>query len=257
MEELSSMTKQNAINAQHAKTMMRDVHRIVENVNTNMKNMADAIVDVTKSSEETGKIIKTIDEIAFQTNLLALNAAVEAARAGEAGAGFAVVADEVRNLAMRAAEAAKNTSDLIENTIKGMRHGNELTRLTQEAFVENVEISAKIGNLIDEITAASEEQTIGIEQINKSVTEIDEITQKTAASAEESASASEEMNAQSEQLRNFVRELTSLVGGKAENTVSKHKSGFLGVRLKDAVQRDEKAFSVLCKRARMKTASVL
>ena len=101
--------------------------------------MGKAIGEITKSSEETGKIIKTIDEIAFQTNLLALNAAVEAARAGEAGAGFAVVADEVRNLAMRAAEAAKNTSNLIENTIKAVKSGSELTRVTQEAFKKNVE----------------------------------------------------------------------------------------------------------------------
>ena len=144
LEEMSSMTKQNADHANQAKVMMAEANQIVEKVNHHMGDMAAAIVEITRSSEETGKIIKTIDEITFQTNLLALNAAVEAARAGEAGAGFAVVADEVRNLAMRAAEAAKNTSNLIENTIKAVRKGNELTNATQEAFKENAAISQKI-----------------------------------------------------------------------------------------------------------------
>ena len=121
LEEMSSMTKQNADNANQAKAKMREAEQIVDKVDHHMGEMAGAIGEITKSSEETGKIIKTIDEIAFQTNLLALNAAVEAARAGEAGAGFAVVADEVRNLAMRASEAAKNTGSLIENTIRAVR----------------------------------------------------------------------------------------------------------------------------------------
>ena len=122
------MTKQNAGNAGKAKEMMGKASKVIEKVNNHMDEMTDAIAEITKSSEETGKIIKSIDEIAFQTNLLALNAAVEAARAGEAGAGFAVVADEVRNLAMRAAEAAKNTAALIERTIKAVQNGNELRK---------------------------------------------------------------------------------------------------------------------------------
>ena len=177
--------------------------------------MADAILEITKSSEETGKIIKTIDEIAFQTNLLALNAAVEAARAGEAGAGFAVVADEVRNLAMRAADAAKNTTDLIENTIKAVKRGNELTQTTQEAFKENMAIAQKVGSLVDEISAASNEQSQGIEEINRAVTEMDKVVQQVAANAEESASASEEMNAQAEEMQSFVGELVDMVGGSS------------------------------------------
>ena len=241
LEEITSMTKQNADHAQQAKAMMNEAQRIVENVSTNMQNMAAAIADVTKSSEETGKIIKTIDEIAFQTNLLALNAAVEAARAGEAGAGFAVVADEVRNLAMRAAEAAKNTSNLIENTIKSVRHGNELTKLTQDAFKENMEITGKIGSLVDEIAAASQEQTHGIEEINKAVVEMDKVTQQTAANAEESASASEEMNAQAEQLNHFVLELTEVVGGKQNGVAVESRVEPLSKKITGLVHINKKA----------------
>jgi len=213
LEELSSMTKQNADNAEQAKAMTGETQLIVDKVGRNMENMANAIDEITKSSEETSKIIKTIDEIAFQTNLLALNAAVEAARAGEAGAGFAVVADEVRNLAMRSAEAAKNTNTLIENTIKAVRNGNELTRLTKEAFQENVDSARKIGALIDEIAAASQEQAKGFEQISTAVTQMDKVTQQTAADSEETASASEEMNAQAEQMKNYVKDLIIIVNG--------------------------------------------
>ena len=244
IEELASMTKQNTDNAQQAKAMMGEVQRIVENVNTNMLNMAEAISNVTKSTEETSKIIKTIDEIAFQTNLLALNAAVEAARAGEAGAGFAVVANEVRNLAVRAAEAAKNTSDLIENTIKGVKHGNELTKLTQDAFKENMEIAVKIGSLVDEIAAASQEQSHGIQQINKAVAEMDKVTQQTAANAEESASASEEMTAQAAQLKSFVRDLTVLIGVNKNDMVAESGSKSLSSRLRSIVHKDKKSLPV-------------
>ena len=213
IEEMSSMTKQNAKNASQAQQKMAGANAIVGRVSSHMEEMAGAIGAITRSSEETGKIIKSIDEIAFQTNLLALNAAVEAARAGEAGAGFAVVADEVRNLAMRAADAAKNTSDLIENTIKAVKNGNELTRMTKEAFGENVIIATAIAQLVEEIATASKEQANGIEQINTAISEIDKVIQSTAASAEESASASEEMYAQAEQMKCYVGELAAIVGG--------------------------------------------
>ncbi len=213
MEEISSMTKQNAENTSQAKNLMDEAKKIVGKVDVQMGEMATAIADVSKTSEETGKIIKTIDEIAFQTNLLALNAAVEAARAGEAGAGFAVVADEVRNLAMRAAEAAKNTSDLIENTLATVRKSSELTLQTRDAFKENVAISAKIGGLIDEVEAASKEQSKGVSQVSSAVSEMDKVVQGAAANAEESASASEEMNAQAEQMKGYVVELMEVVGG--------------------------------------------
>jgi methyl-accepting chemotaxis protein len=232
LEEMSSMTKQNAENAGQAKAMMGDARRIVEKVSGHMDEMSKAIVEITKTSEETGKIIKTIDEIAFQTNLLALNAAVEAARAGEAGAGFAVVADEVRNLALRAAEAAKNTNNLIDNTIKAVKNGNELTRMTQEAFKENIAISGKIGQLIDEIATASEEQAHGIAQVNTAIAEMDKVTQQAAANAEESASASEELNAQAEQMKSYVADLSAVVGGShggvGHQTPSRHESSNRG-----------------------------
>ena len=216
LEELSSMTRKNAENANYSKGLMAEARQIVEKVNGNIKKMTDAIAEVTTSSEQTGHIIKTIDEIAFQTNLLALNAAVEAARAGEAGAGFAVVADEVRNLAMRAAEAAKTTSALIENTISGIRNSKELTAVTQTAFQENIDISVKIGALVDEIAAASDEQAKGIEHINLAMAEMDKITQRNAAHAEESASASEEMSAQAEQMKQVSVDLNAVVGGVAD-----------------------------------------
>ena len=215
MEELSSMTRQNSGNSQQASTMVGEARRLTENVSVNMDNMAKAIQDITEFSEDTGKIVKTIDEIAFQTNLLALNAAVEAARAGEAGAGFAVVADEVRNLALRASEAAKNTSTLIENTILGVKQGHELTQRTRDAFRENMEISARLGSLVDDIATASQEQAGGIEQVNKAIAQMDKVTQQTAANAEESASASLDMKHQAEQMKAYVQELTELVRGNS------------------------------------------
>ncbi|WP_028314088.1 methyl-accepting chemotaxis protein [Desulfatibacillum aliphaticivorans] len=213
LEEMSSMTKQNAENADQADKLMRDANQVVAVANQSMEDLTVSMGEISKASEETSKIIKTIDEIAFQTNLLALNAAVEAARAGEAGAGFAVVADEVRNLAMRAAEAAKNTADLIETTVKRVGDGGEIVTRTNEAFSQVAESSRKVGELVGEISAASNEQAQGIEQVNKAVSEMDKVTQQNAANAEESASASEELNAQAEVMKSSVEELLALVGG--------------------------------------------
>jgi len=212
LEEMSSMTKQNADNASTADNLMKESKQMVERANGSMTELTQSMVDISKASDETSKIIKTIDEIAFQTNLLALNAAVEAARAGEAGAGFAVVANEVRNLAMRAAEAAKNTSVLIEGTVKKVKEGSELVERTGGAFSEVSKSAAKVAGLVAEIAAASSEQAQGIDQINKAVTEMDKVTQQTAANAEESASASEEMNAQAEQMKEVAGEIMRIVG---------------------------------------------
>ncbi len=213
LEEMSSMTRQNAENADQAKCMIEQIDNPMKSVDQHMTGMVEAIEKITKSSEETYNIIKTIDDIAFQTNLLALNAAVEAARAGQAGAGFAVVADEVRNLALRAGDAARNTATLIENTIIAVAEGNELTGATKDTFNENMAISKKVADLVEKIALASSEQANGIEQINRAVAEIDKVTQQNAASAEESASASEEINAQAVQMTALVGQLIQLVEG--------------------------------------------
>ncbi|MBW1783966.1 MAG: Cache 3/Cache 2 fusion domain-containing protein [Deltaproteobacteria bacterium] len=214
LEEMSSMTKQNADNANQADGLMKNANQVVEEANASMEHLIGSMEEISKASEETSKIIKTIDEIAFQTNLLALNAAVEAARAGEAGAGFAVVADEVRNLALRAADAAKNTADLIEGTVKRVKDGSDMVQKTNGEFTKVAESSAKVGELIGEIAAASNEQAQGIEQVNTAVTEMDKVVQQNAANAEESAGAAEEMNAQAEQMKANVDDLRALVEGK-------------------------------------------
>ncbi len=218
MEEMSSMTKKNAENANHADGLMKEANQIVSTANDSMDHLTKSMEEISKASEETSKIIKTIDEIAFQTNLLALNAAVEAARAGEAGAGFAVVADEVRNLAMRAAEAAKDTAQLIEGTVKKVEDGSDLVSKTNEAFDHVAESAAKVGDLIEEISAASNEQSEGISQVNTAITEMDKVVQQNAANAEESASAAEEMNAQAEQLREYVGDLMRMVNGNKDRS---------------------------------------
>ncbi len=217
LEEMASMTRQNADNANQANTLMKEANKVVEEADKSMQNLTDSMGQIAAASEETSKIIKTIDEIAFQTNLLALNAAVEAARAGEAGAGFAVVADEVRNLAMRAADAARNTSELIESTVKKVEDGSALVGETNTAFSRVADDVGKVGNLVSEISAASNEQSQGISQINRAVTEMDKVTQQNAANAEESASASEEMNAQATQMKSNVDHLMILVGGGRGN----------------------------------------
>ena len=216
LEEISSMTKQNAANAGQANGLVTEANQVIDRANASMSQLIEAMKEISTSSEETQKIVKTIDEIAFQTNLLALNAAVEAARAGEAGAGFAVVADEVRNLAMRAAEAAKNTSRLIDGSVKRIKDGTGLVDHTNEAFSEVATSSKKIADLVAEINAASNEQSQGIDQINKAVSEMDKVVQQNAATAEESASAAEEMNAQAEQMKAAIGELVGIIGG---NTV--------------------------------------
>jgi methyl-accepting chemotaxis protein len=221
MEEMSSMTKKNSESAGQADTLMKNANQVVKKANNSMTQVTKSMDDISNASEETFKIIKTIDEIAFQTNLLALNAAVEAARAGEAGAGFAVVADEVRNLAMRAADAAKNTASLIEGTVKKVKEGSELVAGTNDAFGMVAESSAKVGDLVAEISASSKEQSTGIEQVNIAISEMDKVVQQNAGTAEESASASEEMSAQAEQLMEYVGDLVGLVTGQKGNGTQK------------------------------------
>ncbi len=216
LEEMSSMTKQNADNAGQVNQLMREATGVVEGANTSMGLLTSSMQEISKASEDTEKIIKTIDEIAFQTNLLALNAAVEAARAGEAGAGFAVVADEVRNLAMRAAEAARNTADLIEGTVRKIKGGSDLVQGTNQEFRKVSDIVVKSGNLVGEIAEASREQAQGIEQINRAVSDMDKVTQQSSANAEKSATASADMRAHAEKMEEFVSSLIVLLGGKGK-----------------------------------------
>lgn len=222
LEEISSMSHQNADNANLGNSVMSDIAQIVTLANSSMSELIQAMDDISKFSDQTSKIIKTIDEIAFQTNLLALNAAVEAARAGQFGAGFAVVADEVRNLAMRSAEAARSTSDLIAATTQDIVKGKELVSRTNEAFSQ-VETSTSRGTeLIREIAEASGEQTRGIEQINKAVSEMDKITQNNATNAEETANVSEKLAEQFEQTKCMIIELVDLVGSSASKATGKN-----------------------------------
>ncbi|NOX33185.1 MAG: hypothetical protein GXP56_05520 [Deltaproteobacteria bacterium] len=214
LTQLASMTDNNAQNAKQTDVLMHEVETAVVSTNTSMDNFTASMEDIINASKETSNIIKTIDEIAFQTNLLALNAAVEAARAGEAGAGFAVVADEVRNLAIRAAEAAKTTSGLIEQTIQNVDSGGELLASINEEFSKVLRKTKEAVSMIAEIALASEQQSEGISQITNAVCELDNVVQKNAATAEESASASEEMSAQAMQLKEIVNDIVALTGSK-------------------------------------------
>ncbi len=225
LEEMASMTKQNAGSAKQANTMAGEAGSAARQGKDAMTRMADAVEKIKSSSDETAKIIKTIDEIAMQTNLLALNAAVEAARAGEAGRGFAVVAEEVRNLAQRSAEAAKNTSGLIEgsqqNAENGVAASVEVSKILEQ-IVGSVE---KVTQLIAEVSAASDEQSQGIDQVNTAVAQMDKVTQQNAANAEESASASEELSGQAQALGGIVAELVSIVGGSGNSDTAVAHNG--------------------------------
>jgi PAS domain S-box-containing protein len=205
MEEMASVTKQNASNANHARTLSAEARAITDKGMGRMKRLSDAINKIKTSAEATSKIIKTIDELAFQTNLLALNAAVEAARAGDAGKGFAVVAEEVRSLAIRSAEAAKNTAAMIEASVENVLSG---VTLNQEVIKDLEEINAqvnKVNYVISEISEASVQQSDGLDQVSKTVQEMSKVTQQVAGSAEESASASEELKNQSIQMQQMVQ----------------------------------------------------
>jgi uncharacterized protein YoxC len=229
LEEISSTIQGNADSAREADRLNKETHEVVGKADSSMQLLKASMEEISKASEETSKIVKTIDEIAFQTNLLALNAAVEAARAGESGAGFAVVADEVRNLAMRAADAAGNTAELIETTVKNIKDGAKLVVDTASAFDEVSGSSKKAGELTGDIAAASGSQAQGIEDINKAVIDMDKIVQHTAANAQESASASLELNKEAARMKEMVHALTTLVGS---NLRLKDKPGKKAVKRK-------------------------
>jgi len=215
--EMSSQTKKNAKNAEKANALMGSINNIVKKADGSMKKLTFSMDEISKASEDTFEIVKTIDEIAFQTNLLALNAAVEAARAGDAGSGFAVVAGEVRNLAIRSADAAKNTSEMIEEIVKKIQEVGGEVKKTNAEFKEVAQGSAEIGGLFGDIAAASAEQAEGVSQINQAVAELGDGVQQSAAVSEESASSAEEMKCQAREMKSIVNELVVLVEGKRVN----------------------------------------
>ena len=215
LEEMAAMTKSNADNSSQADRLMRESSRVVDQAGRDMDEMTRSMEEIAKSGGEISKIVKSIDEIAFQTNLLALNAAVEAARAGEAGAGFAVVADEVRALALRAAEAAKTTQELIDGTISRIEQGSTLAAKSRAGFDGIIGSSQRVAGLIAETARASAEQAQGVDQINTTIGQMERVVQQNAANAEESASAAEELDAQTRTLNSMVAQLVALVKGGA------------------------------------------
>ncbi len=198
--QIGSQAKANAENASQANVLATQTRKAAESGNGKMAEMMGAMTAIQDSSKQIAKIIKVIDDIAFQTNLLALNAAVEAARAGRHGKGFAVVADEVRNLASRSAKAAKETSEMIENSINKVATGHEIAVATESALHEIVSSSVKVADLVGEIAAASNEQAQGILEIGQGLEQIDKVTQQTTANAEETAAAAEELSGQAREL---------------------------------------------------------
>ena len=252
LEEISSMTRRNAENVASAKEFTsqtrataesgaqstQEMGRAMQDIRNASGEMRDAMNGIKSASNDVSKIIKTIDEIAFQTNLLALNAAVEAARAGEAGAGFAVVADEVRSLAQRSAKAAKETTNLIETSVQrseaGVRVTDKVVTSVAEVVAKSHQLEQKLAEIltkaqkVDEqvaqIASASQEQSMGISEVNMAVSQMDQVTQGNAATAEESAAAAEELSAQAEVLKGAVIELESLVGGSASAAATHPKA---------------------------------
>lgn len=216
-EEINSMARKNAENSQTANKLVEHSQEQFIETNRSLSTMVLAMDDIKASSDKVARIIKVIDEIAFQTNILALNAAVEAARAGEAGMGFAVVADEVRNLAQRCAQAARDTTTLIEASIIKSNDGKTRVDQVATAIRAATEEASRIKTLVDEVSLGSVEQTRGIDQIARALTQMEQVTQRSAANAEESAAAAEELTAQASTLMEVVRGLSAMVGYQASD----------------------------------------
>jgi methyl-accepting chemotaxis protein/methyl-accepting chemotaxis protein-1 (serine sensor receptor) len=212
LNEINALTRKNAESMQAAAGLVSETHGLVEDANRNLEAMVGSMKEINGSSEKISKIIRVIDEIAFQTNILALNAAVEAARAGEAGMGFAVVADEVRNLAQRSAQAAKDTALLIEESISKSHVGSAKLDQVAESVHKITGRTAKVKTLVDNVDGASQLQARGIEQITASAGQMEQVTQKNAASAERSASAGVELASHAKGLMALVEQLQDLSG---------------------------------------------
>ncbi len=214
LEEMASMTRTNAQSAKDANELAGQASAAADSGDKTMNRLKEAMTGINDSSDKISKIIKVIEEIAFQTNLLALNAAVEAARAGEHGKGFAVVAEEVRTLAQRAGQAARETTELIEESVGRAREGADVSNAVGESLAAIVKDVTRVSELISGIDQASKEQAEGVEQINLAVSQLDKVTQQNASGAEEAASAAEQLSAQSENVKNIVNNLSELIGGQ-------------------------------------------
>ncbi len=214
LEETASVIRQNTQHLTHADSLMIETSQIVRDAVASMTKLTDSMGRISKTSEKTRKIIKTIEEIAFQTNLLALNAAVEAARAGEAGAGFAVVADEVRSLAMRSSQAANDTAALIKASVEEIRNGTDLVSKANDAFIYVAEGAKKVEELLGEVAVSSQQQDQGIGRVSSAMSSIDRVARENVGSTGEAASAIEEIKLQVGRIKEFVIKLVSLVGKK-------------------------------------------
>jgi methyl-accepting chemotaxis protein len=225
MEELASMTRQNAESSQRAAVLVAEVDGQVSQSNAALASMVTSMSAIEASSDKVAKIIKTIDEIAFQTNILALNAAVEAARAGESGMGFAVVADEVRNLAQRSAQAARDTAGLIEEAIANAQQGSRNVDEVNTSMASITESVARVRQLVGDVSAASREQAQGFDQVAQAIQAMEKVTATTASTAQESAAASTELDGESAAAMAVIERLDSLIGrdGASAPTVSAQK----------------------------------